>query len=155
MDKPLHELKELLTNEVRKVVEKKDISPSELENMYKAVCTMEKICKMEQIEDEMYRRDRSNKKFYMEYDNEMSNRPMRGRDGRFMSSSDYPYHHDPMMMSYEDRRNSDGRSYEHDYSNHSIKDRMIDKFERMMDSADSEYERQEIQNWITKMREEK
>ena len=144
MDKVMYDLKDLLKKEIQKVVDKHDITPSEMESVYKATCTMEKICKMEHMENEKYHEDSSNKRFYMAYDNDMSNRVMRGPDGRFMSSHDYPYHHDPAMMSYE-----------HDRSNHSIKDRMIDKFERMMDDASTDYERQELQNWIMKIRESK
>jgi len=84
----------------------------------------------------------SGKKFYMSYDNDMSGKRMRGADGRFMNSYDYPMHVDPMMRN----------DYEHDRSNHSIEDRMVDSLERMMDNAGSEYERQQIQAWIHKMR---
>ena len=142
MDKCLYDLKDLLKREVQKVVDKNDITPPEMQNIYNAVCTMEKICKMEQIENEMYSMDRSGKKLYMSYDNEMSGKRMRGADGRFMSSYDYPMHVDPMM----------NQRYEHEMSNHSIEDRMVDSLEKMMDSAGSEYERQQIQSWIHKMR---
>ena len=37
------------------------------------------------------------------------------------------------------------------YSGHSIKDRIIDKLESMMDEARSEYEREVISEWIAKV----
>ena len=40
------------------------------------------------------------------------------------------------------------------YSSHSVRDRMIDRLERMMDEAKSEYERQEIMNEINRIRKE-
>lgn len=142
MEKVMYDLKDLLKREIQKVVDKNDISPSEMQNVCNAVCTMEKICKIEQIENDMYSMDRSGKKFYMSYDNDMSGRRMRGPDGRFTGSYDYPMHVDPMMR----------HDYEHDRSNHSIEDRMVDSLEKMMDNAGSEYERQQIQAWIHKMR---
>lgn len=45
------------------------------------------------------------------------------------------------------RRDSMGR-----YSGHSVKDRMIDRLERMMDEAGSEYERKEIMDEINRLR---
>lgn len=38
------------------------------------------------------------------------------------------------------------------YSGHSIKDRAIDKLERMMDEANSEYERESIRRMISQIR---
>lgn len=37
------------------------------------------------------------------------------------------------------------------YSGHSIKDRMVDRLESMMDEAHSDYERQAIADWIAKI----
>lgn len=37
-------------------------------------------------------------------------------------------------------------------SNHSIEDRIIANMEHMMDGTNSEYERQQLQNYIQKMR---
>ena len=51
-----------------------------------------------------------------------------------------------------------GRQYTGNYNGsnrmygHSIKDRMVDNLERMMDSASSDYERQEIQQEIERLR---
>lgn len=136
MDKIMYDLKDMLKREIQKVVDKGDITPSEMPNVYNVICSMEKICRMEQIESEMYDKNASGRRFAMNYDDE-----------KRMRNWDYPMSHD---MSRDDRLGTT-----HEYSNHSIKDRMIDSFERMMDSASSDYERQEIQNWIMKMRNEK
>lgn len=37
------------------------------------------------------------------------------------------------------------------YSGHSIKDRMVDRLESMMDEAHSDYEREAISEWIRKL----
>lgn len=42
-------------------------------------------------------------------------------------------------------------SYRRGYSRHSINDRIVDKLERMMDDAGSEYERNVISGWISKV----
>lgn len=70
-----------------------------------------------------------------------------------MYGNTYAYRY-PMSMNYEnsygDRRSS--RASGGDYSGHSIKDRMVDRLERMVDEAKSEYERQEIINEIAKIK---
>lgn len=43
-------------------------------------------------------------------------------------------------------------SYNRGYSGHSIQDRMVDKLERMMDEANSEYERNTIAEWIERLK---
>lgn len=45
----------------------------------------------------------------------------------------------------------DGQKTDGGYSGHSIRDRMIDKLEQMIDSARSEHERQTIQEWISRL----
>lgn len=68
---------------------------------------------------------------------------MRGRDaatGRFMSRADGQPVHD---VYYDDRMHSNrGRSM------HSIKDRAIDALERMIDTAQTDHERQKIEGFI-------
>ena len=79
-----------------------------------------------------------------------------------------PYYHDmnDMDMMYGRRsRDSMGRYTGHMYGTgsgngsgmygHSIKDRMVDNLERMMDSASSDYERQEIKAEIERIRNER
>lgn len=85
--------------------------------------------------------------------------------GRRMMYSYMPEMYDPAHMYANNGRysmgnnngwnNSYGRanwSTNGEYSGHSIKDRMIDRLERMVDEAQSEYERKEIMNEIAKLK---
>lgn len=135
MEKVLTDLKHLLEEELRKIVDKNDISPTELENATKAVCLMQKVQELEEwpSEEEM-------DEYYSRRGSYHGNSYRRGRDydtGRYVSRND-------------------GRtpnSYRHmdDMSHHSIKDRMIASLENMMDEAGSEYEQNQIHEWITRM----
>lgn len=51
-------------------------------------------------------------------------------------------------MAYGNQNNG----YNNGVSNHSIEDRIIANMEHMMDNTNSEYERQQLQNYIQKMR---
>ena len=69
------------------------------------------------------------------------------------------YSYNPDMYGYGwyamDGGRYNNRQYSMDrgqYSGHSIKDRMIDRLERMVDEAQSEYERKEIMNEIAKLK---
>jgi hypothetical protein len=53
------------------------------------------------------------------------------------------------QMRYDERRDSRGR-----YSRHSIKDRMISRLEGMADEAQSDYEREAINSWISRLERE-
>jgi hypothetical protein len=46
------------------------------------------------------------------------------------------------------RRYYDGAIHHNGYSGHSIQDRMIDCLERMVDDAQTDYERQTVKKWI-------
>ena len=46
------------------------------------------------------------------------------------------------------RRYYDGASRHNGYSGHSIQDRMIDSLEKMVDDAQTDYERQTVKKWI-------
>ena len=134
----LNELNAKIEEELKKIVKKNDITPAELENATKAVCHMEKILQyqyMDGMGDEEYSQSgRYYEGRYRSYDEpRMSYR--RGRDsmtGRYVSRDDASY------------RNS----YDRRYSGHSIKDRMVDKLESMMDDAQTEYEKSMITKWI-------
>lgn len=146
----LEKLNDLVEKELDQLAIKGSLSPSELDSAKKAVELMtciseyEEMCKMkEDGESHMYSE--------------------RGRiyHGR---SYMYPEMYDP---TYSMNRNSynnsnwnsydDSNSYQHRdamgrYSGHSIKDRMIDRLERMMDESNSEYERKEIMEEISRLR---
>ena len=46
-------------------------------------------------------------------------------------------------------------NYNRGMSGHSIKDRMIDKLESMIDEAQSDYERKTVMEWIERLGQEK
>lgn len=141
MEQSLYDAYKLLDREIKGLASKNSISPAEMENMYKAVCTMEKIKKIESMEMRPEFSERASYGygvggyFPLSYD---GNSGARGRDsmGRFTSM-------DGRMM---------GSSSNDGYSGHSVRDRMIDRLERMRDEAQSESERREIQMEIDKMR---
>lgn len=136
MKKTLDELKEMLEVEMKKISRKGDISPADLENIEKAVCI---IAKINTIEDGGYPMD-GEMSHGMYYDNDMSY-----RRGRSMTTGRY------MSRDYGPGRVRMEGSYERGYSGHSIKDRMIDRLEAMMDEAKSEYERNTVAEWIARL----
>ena len=96
---------------------------------------------MQEVENGMMYED--NGYSSMSYDERSSKR--RGRNsmnGQYMSRRN--------VESYNDSGYSN-RNYDRGKSGHSIKDRMIDRLERMMDEAGSDYERGEIGKWIERL----
>ena len=78
---------------------------------------------------------------YNGYTNSMNNGMHRqGSQGGYQYDN-YPMHYDG--MEYSERRG---------YSRHSISDRVVSMVENMMDSAESDYERQELQKYIRAIR---
>lgn len=61
----------------------------------------------------------------------------------------------PQNIQPNDIRASMRNSMNDGYSAHSIKDRMIDSLERLMDNAATEYERDEIRREIEEIRKDK
>lgn len=148
MEQSIRDMYEVLNKEVKNLASKGTVSPNELENAYKAICTMEKIKKMESMEMGPEYSERGSSYGYgvggywpLSYGDESYRR---GRDGmgRFTSM---------------DGRSMDGRSMmgRDNYSGHSVKDRMIDALERMRDSAQSQAEMRDIEAEIQRIRNEK
>jgi IS30 family transposase len=74
-----------------------------------------------------------------------------GEDDEYSESYDHNGSYRRGMRSMRTGRfvsNSNG------YSRHSIKDRIVDKLERMMDDAGSDYERNVISGWINRVESE-
>lgn len=129
----LEKTQELITKEIRKINEKGDLTPQELNNLKEAVCVMEKIIKLDSmIENEM---DDGYEDEYSEHDGRSYRRGRsyaRGRDmrtGRYVSRERMPH-----------------------MSRHSLNDRMVANLESMMDTAGSDFERKKIGEWIDKIR---
>lgn len=139
MEKVLEDLKMQLKKELEKITAKNDISPQELENATKAVCLMKKI---QEIEEGMMDSE-GGYSYGSSYDGYSGRRGRSPRTGQYVSRNDGAYNNGSNGYS--------NRSYDNGRSNHSIKDRMIDRLEQMMDEAGSEYERNEIGRWIGRL----
>ncbi len=117
------------------------MTAAELEVLTKAVCTIEKI---KQIESGEYNGDSFSNSFArIDYNYDNGNSRERGRSpytGRYVSRDD----------GYSTRRYYDGENHT-GYSGHSIKDRMIDALEKMYDTAQTEHERQTVNDWIRRL----
>lgn len=126
---------ELVKEDVAKIVKKGDLTPAELESLYKAACLAEKLSKSMSGESMAY--------------------------GYGNSMGDYGYN-EPYMHSYTGYSEARGRSpvtgryisrgMNNGYSGHSIEDRMIASLEQQMDSAKSDYERELIRKEIEHIR---
>lgn len=55
-------------------------------------------------------------------------------------------------MNSNSTRYYDGASRHNGYSGHSIQDRMIDCLEHMIDDAQTDYERQTVKEWISRLK---
>ena len=124
LDKVLERLEETVTSELEKLNKKPELNPAEIKAATDALCLMEKIQK---VQNGMMDDDDEYSESYHRGGSYRRGRSM--RTGRFVS-------------------NSNG------YSRHSINDRIVDKLERMMDSASSDYERDVISSWIAKVESE-
>lgn len=147
----MQKLSELIEKELDQLSVKGTLSPTELDSAKKAMellkCMEEytMMCEGKNSMDEMY-----------------SGRMHMGSYGRSYTGPREVY--DPMWDErsyghYSMNDNSYGRgnwnaNVTGQYSSHSIRDRMIDKLERMMDDAKTDYERQEIRNEIMRIRQE-
>ena len=129
MEKILTGLQDLLTEELKKIVDKGDLNSAELDNVKDALCSIKETLEIEDMMSGGY----SNASYgHMPRTYNIRGSYRRGRDantGRYMSM----------------------RGSEEGYSGHSIKDRMIARLEGMYDEAGSEHERQMINDWIGRL----
>jgi len=152
----LEDLSYVLEDMIEPIAKKQDISPTELDNVYKAVKTMNYIETIKAMQDY----GRSNDGSYNSYEGNsmrgsydgMSNRGSYARagrdgdgDGQYSEESSYRRGRDAMGR-FTSR---DGMS--RDYSRHEEKEQMVSKLHRMMQNATSENERQTIMECIRKI----
>ena len=145
----LKDLKKLIKKELKKNVEKGTLSPPEIDAVNKAVDSLEKIAeKNPDVYSGAFYNIRNFPQMppppsynsygmYRDWTPEMDYSGERGRSmhaGRFASRDDHT-----------------NRMYDN-YSGHSINDRMVDQLEKMMDAANSEFERQQILDKIKMIR---
>ncbi len=126
LEKVLENLEEVVGTELEKLAKKGDLNPAEIKSAMDAICLLDKIRKLDDEDD-------GEDGEYSERGSRSSYRRgsyARGRGRRYATRYDH---------------------YEHGESRHSINDRIVDKLERMMDDAGSEYERGVIASWIAKV----
>lgn len=136
--KEMEMLEDRAWEDIKQLLKKENITPSEWENISKVVCVLKEMKVMEgmdsYIDDEGYSQTGMPR---MHYQPDLDHSYARGRSmttGRYISRDA-------------------GSSYTGGgYSGHSIQDRMIARLEKMMDEASSEYERQQISEEISRMR---
>lgn len=157
----LTDLKKLIKKELRKNVEKGTLSPQEIDSVNKAVDALEKIAKTEQICKELDMMEKNSDMYSGAFYN-IRNFPQMPQPMSYNSYGNYmtpnwdsaSNHNMNSDWSGERGRNMrTGRFTSRDnYSGHSINDRMVDQLEKMMDSANSEFERQQILDKIKMIR---
>ena len=145
----LKKVKENLISMIKRAEVKQDYTPQEVCNIKEAAEALYKIQIAEAMDDAAQSGDYSSMYGTAPLYHDMQNVGMYGRGRSRDSMGRY-------TGSYGNSNGSNGGgSYgnmpSHMYG-HSIKDRMIDSLERMMDSAQSDYERQEIQQEIDRLR---
>lgn len=142
-------VKRLLDQKVEEVINKGDISPSEMECIYKAYKTKYYMTTTEAMED--YGEDESSYRcgYSMGYPDPYmtSMRRGRGADGRYVSRGGN--WNDGYDMSYANDNRGGNRSM------HSVNDRIIANLERELNSDISDFERQKITDEIRRLREMK
>lgn len=148
LKKSLDSLKEVLNEEIKKVTKKADITPTELENMTKTLCLIEKIKMIEEGGEYWDEEGQSGRSYTM------------NRNGGYSYGMPDPYYYDgmsgrrmrsPSTGRYVSGNRSYGMSEGYGYSGHSIKDRMIAKLEEMYDEASTDHERQVVNEWIDRL----
>ena len=174
----LDDIKELLEDELKKVAKKGDITPTELENVYKAVKTINYATIIDAMEEEKeqgysqrgYSR-RGSYGSYNSYDGsyapDMSYGSYEGASNRvgMGMSNDYSRDGRAGRDGDSDGRYSETGSYAQSnrgggsmdgyanrgYSRHTEKEKMIEKLEGMMNTVSNEKERQAIMQCIQKL----
>lgn len=125
---------EIAENEFKKLVKKGDLSAAEMEsakNVLSAIVKATDICDRREMDEEYAQRGHSY------------------GDDPYRRWEILSYGNRHMMPRYSMTDRGYDESYRgRDYSRHSIKDRAVDKLERLMDEAGSDYERQKIKEMI-------
>lgn len=146
-NKILEKINDAVEEAIRPIISKgASMTAAELDVLTKAVCTIEKI---KQIEDGGNSYDNYSRS-YNSYDDD-GNSYRRSRSavtGRYVSRDAMPHFEGSTSRRFYDgemSRNGNG------YSGHSIKDRMVASLEKMYDDAQTEHERQLVDNWIRRI----
>lgn len=152
-NKILEKINDAIEEAIKPIVNKgAAMTAAELEALTKAVCTIEKIKQIEDA-DNYAEYSRNSYNGYNMHNNsfgsgenisyDSGNSYRRGRSattGRYVSRDSAPH-----AEGYSSRRFYDG------YSGHSIKDRMIAQLEKIYDEAQTEHERQILNDEIRRL----
>lgn len=143
----LIEFSRVAKKEIEKIVQKGDLTPSEVDSVYKISCIAEKLSEIMEGQDESMQYGYGRDSYGMR----------RGYSRNAYGRRNYNYGEDrgysedrnrsPVTGRYISRGMSDGG-----YSGHSIEDRMIASLEQQMDEAQSDYERKIIEKEIEHIR---
>lgn len=147
---------ELVKSEVAKIVKKGDLTPAELESLYKATCLAEKLnkcCNGEEMNSMGYG-------YGYGYGGQSQMMPQgNGYGGYGGYGEQYGGPGMGSMVGYSEARGRSpvtgryiSRGMNSGYSGHSIEDRMVASLEQQMDSAKSDYEREIIRKEIERIR---
>lgn len=143
----LKDLEKVIVKELRKNADKGTLSPPEIDAVNKAVDSLEKIAKIEKICKELELMETNPDVYSGAIYNIRNFPPMShgwnewsGERGRSATTGRYVSRDYPHMATH------DG------YSGHSVNDRMIARLEEMMDTAISDFERQQILDKIKMIR---
>lgn len=136
MDKMYEKLWDITESELRKITKKDELSAAEFEAAERAICILKGINKLKDADINEMPRDEYSQRFsdhgherpyrYYGITSYTDSNRSRDRMGRYTSNTGDRY----------------------GYSRHSIKDRMIDRLESMMDEATTDYERQKVNEFI-------
>lgn len=140
----LSELKYVLEDMIEPIAKKQDISPTELDNVYKAVKTMNYIETIKATKEYGNSNEGSYRGSYEGASNARGSYEGASNRGSYNSYARDEYSEDG---SYRRGR----YSREGGYSRHEEKEMMISKLEKMMQNATSENERQTIMECIRKL----
>lgn len=135
-----------IEKEIDRIISANTITPAEVKNLKDAIKLMLETKEYERWENgeaEDFPDDRS---MYS------SRRGRSATTGRYVSRSYGPVMNEEPGYS---RRSYNIPYHSRGYSGHSIKDRMISNLEMMYDDAQTEHERQMLDEWITKIEMEK
>lgn len=136
-------LEKLLEKEINKVVDKGDLTSVEVDNLKKVVCLVKEIAELEKEAMDLGYMDEGESGYYSPMNPPYSYGTSMNRTvnpNRFMRTG-----------SYDASRTRRNASYGNGHSGHSIKDRMVDRLESMMDEAQTDYERQQIMDMINQI----
>lgn len=131
------DFREILDEEVKKMVKKGDITPTDLDyadKIFDIILDIEKLCGKD---DEGEYGEYSQRSGYMR--NRYAQRGNTGSDGNSYGMR-MPYYYD-----------NGGSSYRSGYSRHTAKEQMRGKLEEMLDMASSDKEREAIERWMEEL----